>query len=395
MVLATAAPARALSLGAAEDYGWRAKVDALVDGRAISVSVAEGGNRLYDHDGRNERVPASNEKLLLSMALFDALHIEQRMTTTVAAAVTGERVENLWVLGSGDPTLSVDGEFAATLPLRPTKVGALARAIKASGVTRVTGSVIGSTGYFARDWWAPGWKSDFPRRYIPFPTALTFNGNRDGDDHFDDPELRVARALTRRLDAIDISVRGEPQAAPPPDRALLPVASVASPPLWRLVRYTNRSSSNFFAEVLGKRLGVETFGAPGTIAKGAAAIEAWSDQHGVAVEAADASGLSYDNRVSPRGVTRLLEVAELAPWASALRRGLPRGGQGTLEERLRGVRVRAKTGTLERVSALSGWVWLERRNVWAEFSILSRGMDKDDASRIEDQIVRIVSNYAR
>jgi D-alanyl-D-alanine carboxypeptidase len=58
------------------------------------------------------------------------------------------------------------------------------------------------------------------------------------------------------------------------------------------------------------------------------------------------------------------------------------------------VQVRAKTGTLTDVSALSGWVFSERRDAWIEFSILSAGMSKPLASQIEDRIVRILANEA-
>jgi D-alanyl-D-alanine carboxypeptidase len=56
--------------------------------------------------------------------------------------------------------------------------------------------------------------------------------------------------------------------------------------------------------------------------------------------------------------------------------------------------VRAKTGTLDRISALSGWVWLEDRDAWGEFSIVSRGLTKEAAVRIEDAIVRTVGANA-
>jgi D-alanyl-D-alanine carboxypeptidase len=78
-----------------------------------------------------------------------------------------------------------------------------------------------------------------------------------------------------------------------------------------------------------------------------------------------------------------------------LRKTLPFGGAGTLAGRLRDVRVRAKTGTLEEVSTLSGWVWLERAGTWAEFSILSRGLSKGAAVAIEDRVVRTVARRAR
>ena len=162
-----------------------------------------------------------------------------------------------------------------------------------------------------------------------------------------------------------------------------------------MVRYMNRRSSNFFAEVFGKRLGLERSGFPGTIAKGAAAIEAWAKTHGVGLTAYDSSGLSYDNRVSPNGLVKLLGVAEDETWGEALRSSLPGADQGTLEDRLKGVRVRAKTGSLTNISTLSGYVWLRQRKTWAEFSILSRGMSKTYASAVEDDIVRILTREAR
>jgi D-alanyl-D-alanine carboxypeptidase/D-alanyl-D-alanine-endopeptidase (penicillin-binding protein 4) len=78
-----------------------------------------------------------------------------------------------------------------------------------------------------------------------------------------------------------------------------------------------------------------------------------------------------------------------------LRNGLPTGGEGTLEDRLHGVPVRAKTGTLSGVSTLSGWVRLKRAGSWGEFSIMSRGMSKTRAANMEDRIVRLLRKRAR
>jgi len=107
----------------------------------------------------------------------------------------------------------------------------------------------------------------------------------------------------------------------------------------------------------------------------------------------DASGLSYSNRLRADTIVRLLWYADGRPWGDPLRGTLPSGGEGTLRDRLKNVTLRAKTGTLIDVSALSGWVWLERSQEWAEFSILSSGFDDDAAKIIENKIVRIVANY--
>jgi D-alanyl-D-alanine carboxypeptidase len=99
--------------------------------------------------------------------------------------------------------------------------------------------------------------------------------------------------------------------------------------------------------------------------------------------------------VTTDGMVKLLAAAESSPWGRALRRTLPAPGQGTLVGRLSGLRIMAKTGTLlEGVSALSGWVWVERSRRWAEFSILSWGLSKARAVALEDAVVRIVAEGA-
>jgi serine-type D-Ala-D-Ala carboxypeptidase/endopeptidase (penicillin-binding protein 4) len=270
----------------------------------------------------------------------------------------------------------------------------LARSVLEAGIRRIRGSVLGSKTYFSRDWWAPGWKRDFPRDHVALPTALTFRGNQLRGRHISDPERRAAVTLTRALRRLGVRVDGKPGSGRSPS-GLVEVARVGSPPLADLLRVMNVYSSNFYAEVLAKRLGVAGHGVPGTISKGSATAAAWADAHGVQVTAHDGSGLSYRNRATARGLARLLGMAEEEPWGLALRSSLPAPGQGTLRHRLKGVLVRAKTGTLRRISALSGWVWLEHRQAWAEFSILSSGISIYSAKAIEDKVVRILAERGR
>jgi D-alanyl-D-alanine carboxypeptidase len=372
--------------------GWKRRIDRLTQGRSIGIAVHERGRFVYRRGADVRRAPASNEKLILAMALLDRLGPRFRLPTVAAVRRLRQGVVRgpLWVLGRGDPAVASGGRFARSLPFRPTRVGQLARRIAGAGVKAIRGGIAGSRGYFRRDWDAPGWRSYYQRLYIALPTALTLNGNVRRGRHITNPELLFAEALTRRLRSLGVRVRGPAISGHPPG-GLRAIARVRSRPLRTLLRYTNRTSSNFFAEVLGKRLAVERRGPPGTIRGAGRALTAWARRHGVRSEAHDASGLSHANRISARGVVRLLVSSLREPWGRVLRRTLPRSGQGTLRDRLAGVRLRGKTGTLVDVSALSGWVWRRGGRRWAAFSILSRGMPKHRAVEIEDRVVRILA----
>ncbi|MDP9296281.1 MAG: D-alanyl-D-alanine carboxypeptidase, partial [Actinomycetota bacterium] len=356
----------------------------LVKGVPISVAVLDDGRSVYHFRAATPRVPASNEKLLLSMALLSALGPNDRIPTTASATHRSHSVVrgDLWLEGAGDPTIT-SGDLAR-----------LAHRIRATGVRRITGSVKASVEPFGHDWSAPGWKPKFRREQVALPTALTFEGNTIRGRHVRHPERFASASLLQHLRKLGVKVDGRAATGHPP-RAAHDVASITSPPLLRILHQQNVDSVNFFAEVLNKLLGYSSPSGEGTIAGGAAAIQAWAAAQGAALEAHDGSGLSYANRVSAAGMVELLQAAEASPWGPPLRSSLPHPGQGTLSGRLSGVKLHAKTGTLHIASALSGWIWLRRGRDWAPFSILVGNIDTDRAIALEDQIALILSKSAR
>ena len=362
---------------------WERRIDRLTAHRAVSVCVGVAGRMVYRRRATVHRAPASNEKLILSMALLDRLGAAATLPTIAEAPhLDGRTIRGaLWIRGSGDPEVG------------RARMRTLAHRLKAAGIRRIKGRVMGSIPPFAHDWWAPGWRPSFPATEVARPTALTFEGNRAHGRNITDPERRAAASLTSQLRSIGVRVRGRPGAGRPP-RGTMRMAVVRSAPLEAILRRQNVKSRNFYAEVLGKLLGERRFEPPGTIRKGARAVERWTRAHGVHVTAHDGSGLSYRNRVTAAGIVRLLWAADQAPWGTDVRGTLARGGRGTLTGRLRTVDVRAKTGTLDNISALSGWVRLQRTGGWADFSILSRGLSKTTAIRVEDRVVHAVAANA-
>ncbi len=364
---------------------WMTHIDQLIGSRSIGVAVASEGQLLYEHGDTVAHVPASNEKLLLSMALLSRMSPEATLPLTAevpSVDAKGVVHGSLWLVGRGDPTVSKQ------------RLTGLAAAVVNGGVTRITGSVRGSTDYFSHDWFAPGWKPDFPQDEVALPTALTYMGNTVHGTHVANPEKVAAATMTHMLKARGVAIAGTAASGVAP-ASLRSIATTSSPPLRQVLHDQNVDSVNFDAEVLGKLLGVLASGRPGTIAKGAAAIHAFAASHGASTTNEDGSGLSYSDRATALGIVKLLQVAQDSAWGPVLRATLPRPGVGTLEHRLPGIDVQAKTGTLTDISALSGWVGLATTGRPAVFSILSGGFDESAAKDIEDGIVTTLANHAR
>ena len=366
-------PTPEVTIDPVED-AWTAAIDGAVAGHDVSVAVGVGDRIVYVRDAGQMRIPASNEKLLTSMAALDAFGPAHRFPTVAASTArprSGTVRGDVWLIGAGDPELD-DADLAQ-----------LAEEMRVDGVHAITGGVIGDTSAFDRAWWAPGWVPGLSRHYVTRTTALALDGNHVAGT----PEAVAASVLTAALRARGVAVGGSPGAGPAPPAART-LAEVRSDPVGQIIARQNHDSVNFDAEMLTKAVGDEAAGAPGTTAHGAAAIEAWAAAHGVRTKVFDGSGLSHRDRISTRGLVTLLLLAQRRPWADVLWASLPAPGEGTMQGRLAGIPVRAKTGTLFEtpVSALSGYVTsLDGRRL--AFSIISRGLDKATAVGIEDAVV--------
>jgi D-alanyl-D-alanine carboxypeptidase/D-alanyl-D-alanine-endopeptidase (penicillin-binding protein 4) len=131
------------------------------------------------------------------------------------------------------------------------------------------------------------------------------------------------------------------------------------------VTFMNKVSDNLTAEVLLKTLAAEKFGTPGRASAGTSAVCAFLNGIGIdttKIAQADGSGLSRYNLTSPSAIIRLLQAMERdSAHFPAFFFSLPIAGvDGTIAKRMRGTKaegnLRAKTGSLSAVSALSGYV---------------------------------------
>ncbi|GEJ56726.1 D-alanyl-D-alanine carboxypeptidase/D-alanyl-D-alanine endopeptidase [Anaeromyxobacter diazotrophicus] len=178
----------------------------------------------------------------------------------------------------------------------------------------------------------------------------------------DDPPLYFGHTLKRLLELRGVRVTGQVRRAPvPPSARLLLVAQ--SEALGEVVRKLDKTSNNFVAEQLLKTLGAEKKGLPGTWPKGVEAVEDFLAEAGLprgSYVMKNGSGLNDSNRFSARQtVTLLREVWRRFPIMADFLAALPVAGKdGTTRWRMESTdgRLRAKTGTLENVTSLSGFV---------------------------------------
>jgi D-alanyl-D-alanine carboxypeptidase/D-alanyl-D-alanine-endopeptidase (penicillin-binding protein 4) len=193
-----------------------------------------------------------------------------------------------------------------------------------------------------------------------------------------DPVRHCGLATRGALSATGVDVGGAVRIADGAPECGQQLAAVESAPVADLVRSMNVDSDNVIADSLAR--------AVAAVAVGEGSWDAWASMvddrvTSLGVEPArvrDGSGLSRYNLVSARGVVALLEWATDRPWSDAFFGSLPEAGEGTLADRLAGVPVAAKTGTLTGVRALSGQVGAGDDAVL--FAVLVGGVTVDEES---------------
>ena len=430
------------------------RLDALLDRRPFDrvtwgvAVVDERGRTLYERNADRLFVPASNTKLVVASAATVLLPADYRVRTSVY--VNGVRQDSvldgdLILYGRGDPTFSercygVDTLAPGACDSAFTAIDAIADSIRARGVRRITGHIVGDGSYFEPQLVRPAWNVfdlnwwyaapvsglgfhdnsvDFlitPSDTVDHPPTITWapdlqlftfenrartgpagNGSTIGDNFFrapgtmdiwaegtaargrkpwvesfalPDPNRYTARALAAALEREGITVEGG--ATSTTDSLAYRAARCCGP---ALVEYRGRpiadivfpilnSSQNWFAEMLLKILGRELGGAGSWDAGIEVERRFLVDSVGIdssAFALEDGSGLSAGNLVSPRAFTRLLSYMAGHPKRAAFFAALPRSGQtGSLLHRFVGTplegAVVAKTGSIDRVNTLSGYI---------------------------------------
>lgn len=346
-------------------------------GGAIAIDLTTK-RTVWEINPDARRTPASLEKLLTTSAVLLELGAGERIPTTAMATSgpdgTGTLHGNLYIHGGGDPTVGAQ------------RIRDLAMKVRAAGIRRVTGRIVGDDGFFDSLRSVPSHDSD----------AASWVDGPLGALVFDRRELALAAAsrLGSALRRLGVKVpAGRARAGASPAHAK-PVATVWSPPVSALIARTNAPSDNFMAEMLLKLLGARKEGR-GSTAAGIRAATSRLAKLDVHPRMADGSGLSRADAVSPRHLVRLLRaMSRLPAFPASLSVA---GRSGTLSERMRrgpaAGRCRGKTGTLRDVSGLAGYCPSANGHVIA-FAVMMNRVDPIGRGRPhQDAIAQILAGW--
>jgi D-alanyl-D-alanine carboxypeptidase/D-alanyl-D-alanine-endopeptidase (penicillin-binding protein 4) len=369
---------------------------------------------LIDRGGPESRVPASNLKLLTAAAAVRTMGPDRRFSTKVIAGATPGQV----VLKGGGDVLLGAGESSRDAVMGHAGLATLAqltvKSLQESGIKGPVRIQLDDT-LFSGPALNPGWNPEdvaagetaplFPlalnsARYDPAVTT----GPRPQD-----AAMTAAEAFSAQLTAAGAAaglsvtpgvVRGEAPAAADPDDGSATagptggavggpgkvLAEVQSATLRQQVDLMLQTSDNYLAEVVGRMAAVAA-GQPGSNDGATATVFKQVQDLGIPTDGlrlADVSGLSLGNRVSAVQLSEMVRAITSGPEPSlrAAMGGFPVAGlTGTLGNRYtdasteRGAGlVRAKTGTLNSVIALSGYV-VDADGRLLVFSFIGNGLE--------------------
>ena len=372
------------------------------------------GDTLYSRNAGKLFMPASNQKVLTSAVALTHLGPDYRYNTVIATRGTrADTVLNgdLIVIGNGDPTISnrVRGSAEAFMD-------SVADSIRARGITRVTGVLRQGGDAFPDSIYGYGWEWDDLKGSSGAPVdELLYNeGMVQRATSIDGRDTTVAiatrtpgyaylsalyLAMSRKGIVVDGLVDLAVDSLSAPYDTLY---SFQSPPLREILKHFMKPSQNQIGEVLLKTLGRERTGA-GTADSGAVVVtrqlQEWGvDSTGVVVY--DGSGMSRHDLVTPETLIKIL-VAMMRDSATfdVFYESFPIAGvDGTIRTRMRETpaanNLRGKTGTLEFVRSLSGYVSTADDQLLV-YSFLTNHftVPVSRVTRLQDAIGVLLANY--
>lgn len=361
------------------------------------VMDASTGTVLFDRDANANRIPASNMKLLTAVAALKALRPESRFTTRV---LSGSDASTVVLTGGGDVLLGGGASDPAAVMGRAGLANLAADTAASLATAGVKGPVTVQVddSLFSGAPLNPAWSLDDVAAGETAPLfSLALNSGRYSPavttgPRPQDSAVTTAQAFAEQLVAAGVQVSpGVERGKGVPAKVL---AAAESATVSEQVDLMLETSDNFLAEALGRMTAIAS-GQEATYDGATSAVRQRLGELGIAtgsMQLADVSGLALENQVTARQFAEVVRAITSGPDLSLRTAldGFPVAGlTGTLDDRYvdpstaqgAGL-VRAKTGTLNTVIALSGYV-VDADGRLLVFSFIGNGLEPGAAGNKE------------
>lgn len=360
-------------------------------GVKISCKVvhADFNKTLYELDPDMPLIPASITKLITSAAAFSKLgsnyNIETKVYTDDSNISDGVINGNLYLKGFGDPDLNT-GDMQT-----------LASDINSKGIKEITGNIVADESFFDTDYYtlSGSYKGDTGPSYWPYVTALSLDKSAGA--------TTAASQLSSSLSSYGVTVQGSVISGVTPEGAK-EIAQI-SHRLFDVLSYMNKESDNHSAITIFKMLGGKLKSTPATIEDGQSAVSDFLTEIGVdrySYEVLEGSGLTRYNKVNAELYMKMLKhmYDDRFSFDYFLNSLAIAGKDGTLRKRMIGTdaegNVFAKTGTLNSVSALSGYVINKDSEILIFYIVMNGfGGNANDMRAAQDDVAIVLSGFSR
>lgn len=214
-----------------------------------------------------------------------------------------------------------------------------------------------------------------------------------------DPSAYTLDLFKKALEENDIEIKGKTKQKKTPEDAEILISHESMPLEDMLVPFM-KLSNNAHAEVLVKEMGREIHN-EGSWEKGLKVMKQVLPNFSVDVDELaihDGSGLSHEDLLPARDVSELLYDVNTQDWYDSFVASLPVAGDddkmvgGTLMDRLEDIDVKAKTGSIDGVSSLSGYLETESGDKLTFSILINHLLDEADGPQIEDKIINEIAD---
>jgi D-alanyl-D-alanine carboxypeptidase/D-alanyl-D-alanine-endopeptidase (penicillin-binding protein 4) len=364
-------------------------------GITVSAKVvhADYYKTLFEYQPDTKVIPASITKLITSACAFSKLGQSYVFPTVVYTddnnLTDGIVNGNVYLKGFGDPDLnSSDIQYLADI-------------ITKSGIKEITGNIVADETYFDSEYHSLSgyYSGDTGPSYWPYVNALPLNKN----EGYSNPAVSAGELLSSDLTTSGVIITGSVISGSTPKGAK-EIGRITHS-IYDVISNMNKESDNHSAITLFKLLGAKLKSNPGSLKGGQEVIESFLSEIGIdrySYEILEGSGLTRYNKVNADMYIKLLKYMYDDRFLfDFFFHTLPIAGKdGTLKNRMIGTEaegnVHAKTGTLNGVSSLSGYVVDEDNEILIFFIVMNGfGGNSTDMKTVQDDFCIALAHFSR